>query len=507
MSQNLSNPFAAKSPPPPPAKEVYGIAATGAPVDAAEIETAQRAAEVVIMWGDDVLHVAHVSPPRDVVIGEGRTDYLIGRDILGAERLPIVVERNGQLACVLPEGAKGEVSAGGANKTFAELDADGKLAPFSEMMGAKLYPLPDGASARVEHRGLSFLVRPTNAGKTIGASTSFRWKHAGWIGLSLFVHGLMLTFFFFQPPQTSALSLDNIGADSRLAEYILDASEVQEELPQWTEPGGSEGETGERAADIEGQAGDENAPRTRNHLAIRGPRDNTNPQLARESLRENLENVTAIGSLRAALSNWDAPTSPYGADQAIGYDETSAIGALMGDQAGTNFGYNGLGMLGSGRGGGGTGLGTIGLGPAGLGTICRGGCGNGGQGLRYGSGVGDLGNGRDRVDVGLRSNEARILGSLSGEAIRRVVRQHLNEVRFCYEQGLMQNPSIEGRVQISWIINGDGRVASSAVASTSMNNARVESCIAQAVRRWTFPQPEGGGSVGVNYPFVLQSNQ
>jgi len=28
-----------------------------------------------------------------------------------------------------------------------------------------------------------------------------------------------------------------------------------------------------------------------------------------------------------------------------------------------------------------------------------------------------------------------------------------------------------------------------------------------AVRRWTFPAPDGGGIVGVNYPFVLDSSE
>ena len=38
-------------------------------------------------------------------------------------------------------------------------------------------------------------------------------------------------------------------------------------------------------------------------------------------------------------------------------------------------------------------------------------------------------------------------------------------------------------------------------------NASVESCIANAVRRWSFPQPDGGMPVGVNYPFLLTSDQ
>ena len=44
-----------------------------------------------------------------------------------------------------------------------------------------------------------------------------------------------------------------------------------------------------------------------------------------------------------------------------------------------------------------------------------------------------------------------------------------------------------------------------AVASSTLGDPQVENCIAQAVRRWTFPQPEGGGIVIVTYPFMLTS--
>jgi TonB family protein len=89
--------------------------------------------------------------------------------------------------------------------------------------------------------------------------------------------------------------------------------------------------------------------------------------------------------------------------------------------------------------------------------------------------------------------------------IRRVIRRHINEVRFCYEQELAQRPDLSGRVTVSFIISATGAVQTSSVANTTLNNARVEGCVAQAVRRWTFPAPDGGGAVLVNYPFVLDS--
>ncbi len=49
-----------------------------------------------------------------------------------------------------------------------------------------------------------------------------------------------------------------------------------------------------------------------------------------------------------------------GDETALGNDPMAALGALMGDQVGGNYGFGGLGLRGTGRGGGGTGEGTIG---------------------------------------------------------------------------------------------------------------------------------------------------
>ena len=105
----------------------------------------------------------------------------------------------------------------------------------------------------------------------------------------------------------------------------------------------------------------------------------------------------------------------------------------------------------------------------------------------------------------IRSGRADVRGSLSKEVIRRVIRRHINEVKFCYEQELNARPDLEGRVTVRFIISPTGAVQTAMVQQTTLRNQRVESCITQAVRRWTFPAPDGGGIVIVNYPFALQS--
>lgn len=511
---SLVNPFASPAPGPSAEPQVrWGIAASGPPVDTAEVETAQRAAEVVLMWGDEVLHVTHVSPPRDVIIGEGggdvAPDYLIGRDVLGAERLPIVVERDGQLCCVIPEGASGEITLGEATRSFAALEAEGKLAAFDGLAGAKLYVLPEGAAARVEHRGLAFLVKPTSAGRAVGAKTGLKLKHTGWIGLSLSVHAVFLVLFYFMPPHSQALSLNDTHANERMIAYLENADAlVEEPLPEFAaaDPG-EPGEEGARHDGEEGQAGTPDERPNRNRMATERTSD-ADPVMARQNIRENMDSVAAIGALRAMTGTWSAPTSPYGADVANGIDAMNALGALMGDQVGDNFGIGGLSMRGTGIGGGGLAQGTYGVGRLGTMGTCRGeACGPGNGPGGYGDGV-DLRPGRHnaRVPPPVTYGRAQVTGGLSQEAIRRVVQRHLPEVRFCYEQGLQSNPGLEGRVSVRWIISPAGGVQSAAIGSSDLRNGAVESCIASAVQRWTFPAPDGGGMVGVNYPFVLRSS-
>jgi biopolymer transport protein ExbD len=99
--------------------------------------------------------------------------------------------------------------------------------------------------------------------------------------------------------------------------------------------------------------------------------------------------------------------------------------------------------------------------------------------------------------------EAKITGKLNGEVIRRITRAHLNEVRKCHEQGLSKNPALAGTVTINFVIASSGKVSVAVVQETTLDDAAVSTCIAKAVKRWTFPKPEDGGNVSVEYPFEL----
>ena len=489
----------------------YALVPTAPPVNPADIDSAESAVEVVVMWGElSILHVAHLSPPRGFYIGESHdakgkptTDFLIGSESIGTERMPITVESGASVAVVIPNGATGDVTINNQSITFQELAAQGQLQAASELAGAMQYPLPAGATARVHFRGFTFIVRPTSAARRVAAKQEVDKVLYGWMGASAgFFAGLLLLFYFL-PPWSSSLSLDLLNADSRLVKYLIEPPETQEEeTPEWLDDSKmdeEEGGKGKRHKDEEGQMGKKDEKKTKNKFGIEGPQDNEDPHMAREEAKEMAANAGIIGILKASVGAWNSPTSPYGRDSALGQDPMSALGALMGDQIGANFGFGGLGLRGTGRGGGGTGEGTIGLGN--IGTIGHGA--GGGEGSGYGRGAGGF-HGRDAKVPRIRSGKADVRGSLSKEVIRRIINRHINEVRFCYEQELNQRPDLQGRVAIQFIISPTGAVQTAAVQSSDLGNQKVEQCIASAVRRWSFPSPEGGGIVVVTYPFVLQ---
>ena len=77
-------------------------------------------------------------------------------------------------------------------------------------------------------------------------------------------------------------------------------------------------------------------------------------------------------------------------------------------------------------------------------------------------------------------------------------------MKFCYEKELTRNQNLQGRIMVQFTIGATGQVLTSIVQSSTMGNPPVEQCIANAVRRWEFPKPQGG-IVVVTYPFVLKS--
>jgi TonB family protein len=226
-------------------------------------------------------------------------------------------------------------------------------------------------------------------------------------------------------------------------------------------------------------------------MAIEGDREKPEDvELARAQAREEVQNRGAL----EVLNNL-GPSSMFGGDSAEGLDDLQAIGSTQGEGVGAAYGQSGLGRYGGGFGAGGT-LRQSGVsgGPIGLG------------GRSSGGNLG--GNLRQNVERAARPptvvpGTGGVTGGLDMAIIRRVITEHRREIVACYESALQRNPELEGRVVIEWVIAPDGAVAAAKVANTTLNNADVEACMQRRVRQWRFPEPKGGVTARVNFPWVF----
>jgi TonB family protein len=156
--------------------------------------------------------------------------------------------------------------------------------------------------------------------------------------------------------------------------------------------------------------------------------------------------------------------------------------------------------------------GAGGVGVATADAIAAGGQRGGGTGTQVG--IGDLGTaGGGKVDLGPKG-DAKISGrvrdaapevdstEVDRDALGRYVRGRVKSIVACYEKELKRNPSLKGKVVVTWTITPGGRSSGVEIEENSMGSDAVSACIRTVIRSWVFPfKPES--EVTVSYPFVF----
>jgi hypothetical protein len=66
------------------------------------------------------------------------------------------------------------------------------------------------------------------------------------------------------------------------------------------------------------------------------------------------------------------------------------------------------------------------------------------------------------------------------------------QARGCYERALRNNNTLSGRLTMSVRVGPQGQVCSASVASNTLGDPGVASCVAQMFRSSSFPPPQGG---------------
>ncbi len=179
----------------------------------------------------------------------------------------------------------------------------------------------------------------------------------------------------------------------------------------------------------------------------------------------------------------------------------TAVGSAAAQEAGEKGPKSGAGMNvpKTKAGPGGSGVAPIGI--AGVGV-------NVGSGLGRSGGPG-LGSGltKGNVTVNAGGEGESFTGSMDREAIRRVVRENLNELRTCYERQLQSDPNLSGKLVLQWEIREGGVVGKVDAVNRgdTIKNQRVIDCCRKVLKNWRFPEPPPNMVGLVSYPFVFQS--
>lgn len=336
------------------------------------------------------------------------------------------------------------------------------------------------------------------------------------IATSAIVHGLLVAAFAFFMPQLSGASEDGVSRDQLLSmKALLNASaerdvtppEAETKTPDEAMAGDHSG--GQRAMGAEGAMGRSDASaNARGRWTAAGDARPEDARLARERALRDAANFGMIGLLGgSSAADPNAPVVPWEGAYA-GSDKTSTSGNLLWGDPGDVFGY-GVGLSGTGEGGGGKGEGIgvndvgglgrsldrrIGSGTC-TGPYCQG---NGSAPLRTGHvSTGPVLRHPENIDTG---------GRLPAEVVQREVRLHSGRYQSCYADGLRPNPSLNGRVEVRFVIGRDGSVVQAQDGGGSdLPDLAVRQCVVNAFYGLSFPTP--GGTVKITYPLTFTPAQ
>jgi hypothetical protein len=398
-------------------------------------------------------------------------DFFVPADLLPSNHFAIAEQVNGQVKVNFTKDSVGWLQKGSQRTTTSNLISSGRA---RDNGGVYQVDLAEDESFVNDIGKLAFYVQKVHRAKVTlpPGGKEMDWMFAVVLLFLLSLGGLFalrMAMSDFDPTQES------VDIPDRLVE--LNVQQVEKEKDKSS--GNPDAGEGAKAKGEEGKVGKKESKL----MKAKGSRVAVNQAQQNKSIAEN-------SGLMAAMRDID---SSVFSGSGLGESVSGAIGGLLGAE-GTQYGSGGLGSRGSGWGGGGTAEGIGGLGVRGRGL---GGSGSGKGGGYYGQ--------KGSGGPGLGTGDPIIMGALDKSLIDRVVKQHLAEIRYCYEKELAKNPKLFGKLVIKFVIAKDGSVSQASTKTTTMNNPIVEDCVVQRFTRMRFPSPKGGGIVVVSYPFVFNS--
>jgi outer membrane biosynthesis protein TonB len=94
---------------------------------------------------------------------------------------------------------------------------------------------------------------------------------------------------------------------------------------------------------------------------------------------------------------------------------------------------------------------------------------------------------------------------LSSAQIRQVMSRHAPDVRECYMRHSMEQQGPMGTVTIELLVRAGGQVAAVEVEAAGTDDKKLEQCVSQLAKKWTFPK--SSEQTLVKYPMMFVHTQ
>ena len=456
----------------------------------------RKVIEVAQIWGDSIVQMTHFMRPNRVTIGESHDcNFFAPAEYLGDQKtFPIVANIGKDYFLQFTDSFSGTVDQNGKQTALQTLVEKGEATKARDgKFDVYRFKIEPDARVRLDLGSLCFLIQRVRPAKAMPADflKQLDYGFLSVMGLVLFViFGGTLGIWILT--LIGALTVppadDSLTRNDDIVQALVIAPEKIPELPKIKMPkakepaGNKDAGEGDKARGDEGKRGKKDAKVENSRGgAFKAPTD-----------KDIVDGAGVLGALTADNADLNAI---FGSGKLAG-GMNDNIGGLVGSTTADQRGSGGLGLKGDGKGGGGNSLNIGGLGTKGRGTGASG----------HGSGAGVFGKGKGDASIGIGGEETVIMGSLDPAIIDAVIKRHLAQIQYCYERELPSKPKLNGKLVVHFVIEADGRVSQAAMKSTTMNDANVESCVAERFKMIRFPNPKGGGIVTVNYPLLFKAS-
>lgn len=402
-------------------------------------------------------------------------DFFVSSENLPNDHWPIVEQDKAGVRVNFTKDSVGYLESGETKTSTADLVASGRA---KESGGYYQVELGDDERFVNDIGHMVFFIHRVFQPKLVPGKVGHGvdWLFLGILACLMFLGGAFMITLLMRPYDPSQ---EVITIPDRFVELMV--QQVEKEKEKKKPAGNPDAGEGAKAKDEEGKTG------KKEHKLKKAKGSKIAIQKS-ELDKKIAESTGLLADLQTMTDNSIFGTG--GLDSSV----SNALGGLIGSQYGNQSGSGGLGSRGSGFGGGGTAAGLGGLGTRGSGL--------GGSG--YGRGAGFYGK-KGGGSPGVGAGDPIILGALDKSIIDRIVKQHLPQIRYCYQKELNKNPKLFGKIVVKFVISKEGGVSSASTKSSTMKNPIVEKCINSRFMRMRFPKPKGGGIVIVSYPFVFNA--